>query len=156
VSLTEDLARAQTIFIDTAVVIYHVEAHPVFGELAREAVHTFRSGDVRAFTSAMTLVEVLPKPVAAGREDVVATFLDFLLHTRNLALLEVTVAMAVKAGRLRGQYRGLRAADAVQLAAAILAGARAFVTNDAGLKKVRETRVVLLSDCLPSSAPPKP
>jgi predicted nucleic acid-binding protein len=156
VSLTEDLTRARIIFVDTAVVIYHVEAHPVFGELAREAVHTFRSGDVRAFTSAMTLVEVLPKPVSAGREDVAATFLEFLLHTRNLALLEVTVAMAEKAGRLRGQYRGLRSADAVQLAAAILAGVQAFVTNDTGLRKIRELKIILLSDYLPSPATGRP
>jgi hypothetical protein len=37
VSLAEDLAQFQSLFIDTAVVIYHIEAHPTFGPLAREA-----------------------------------------------------------------------------------------------------------------------
>lgn len=147
-SLADDLREAQVIFVDTAVVIYHIEGHVLFGPLAREAIGTLRSGAVRAFTSVMTLVEVLPKPVAAGSEDRAGRFIHFLQHTRDLELLEISVGIAEKAGRLRGTYPGLRAADAVQLAAGILAGARVFLTNDGGLRRIREIRVLLLSDYL--------
>ena len=147
-SLAEDLRRFRSIFIDTAVVIYHIEAHPAFGPLAREVVSSFRSGAARAYTSVMTLVEVLPKPVAAGNEELARKFLDFLAHTLNLELLEISTDIAEKAGRLRAKYAGLRAADAVQLATAIRAGADAFVTNDVGLKRMREIQIIVLRDYL--------
>jgi hypothetical protein len=41
VTLTEELARINTIFIDTAPVIYFIEAHPQFGRLVKEVVTSF-------------------------------------------------------------------------------------------------------------------
>ena len=40
-TLSEYLALINTIFIDTAPVIYFIEAHPQFGPLAKEAVIIF-------------------------------------------------------------------------------------------------------------------
>jgi len=146
VSLADDLRECRSLFIDTAVVIYHIEAHPKFGPLAREVVRRFRPGEARAFTSVVTLAEVLPKPVAAENEELAGKFLYFFSHTRNLDLLEITAGIAELAGRLRAKYRALRTADAIQIAAATRVGADAFVTNDQKLKQVEELRVLLLSD----------
>ncbi|HUT37048.1 MAG TPA: PIN domain-containing protein [Planctomycetota bacterium] len=145
-SLADELRQCRSLFIDTAVVIYHIEAHPKFGPLAREVVRRFCPGEAHAFTSVVTLVEVLPKPVAAGNEELAGKFLDFLSHTRNLDLLEITAGIAEDAGRLRAKYRALRAADAIQVAAAIRVAADALVTNDQKLKQIEELRVLLLSD----------
>jgi hypothetical protein len=44
VTLSEELIRIKSIFIDTAPIIYYMEAHPQFGPLARfienEEMHT--------------------------------------------------------------------------------------------------------------------
>jgi len=122
------------------------KAHPKFGPLARQVVHRFSPGEARAFTSVVTLTEVLPKPVAAGNEALAGKFLDFLSHTRNLDLIEITTGIAEQAGRLRAKYRALRAADAIQVAAAIRAGSDTFISNDQRLKQVNELRVLLLAD----------
>ncbi len=47
-NLSEELNRINTLFIDTAPVIYfiEVEAHPQFGPLAKEVVNTFQSGSI--------------------------------------------------------------------------------------------------------------
>ena len=62
-TLPEKLAQHTTIFIDTAPIIYYIEAHPQFGALAKDVVDAFQSGTLRAFSSVITLAEVLPKPV---------------------------------------------------------------------------------------------
>lgn len=40
----------------------------------------------------------------------------------------------------------LRTPDALQIAAALVAGCEAFLTNDAGLKRVTELRVLVLDE----------
>jgi predicted nucleic acid-binding protein len=52
---------------------------------------------------------------------------------------------------LRGRYPILRALDAVQLAAALDAGADAFLANDKKLQRVKEIKVLVLADYLPAS-----
>jgi hypothetical protein len=63
VTLSEELTRIDSIFIDTAPIIYYIEAHPQFGPLVKEVVSAFQSGNLNAYSSVMTLVEVLPKPI---------------------------------------------------------------------------------------------
>jgi predicted nucleic acid-binding protein len=133
VTLSEELIRIKSIFIDTAPIIYYMEAHPQFGPLAREVVSAFQSGDLNAFSSVITLAEVLPKPVERGDEKLARQFAEFLKHGRNLTLIEISEGTAEAAGYLRGRYSFLKTVDAIQLAAAIEVGAEAFLTNDAKL-----------------------
>ena len=44
-TLSEELIRINSIFIDTAPIIYYIEAHPQFGALAKEVVSAFQSGN---------------------------------------------------------------------------------------------------------------
>jgi predicted nucleic acid-binding protein len=90
VTLSEELIRIKSIFIDTAPIIYYMEAHPQFGPLAREVVSAFQSGDLSAYSSVITLAEVLPKPVGRGDEKLARQFAGFLKHGRNLTLIEIS------------------------------------------------------------------
>ena len=67
-TLSQELIQIKSIFIDTAPVIYYIEAHFQFGPLAREVVNTFQSGRLNAYSSVIILAEVLPKPVERGDE----------------------------------------------------------------------------------------
>lgn len=147
-TLSKELSRVNTLFIDTPPVIYYIEAHPQFGPLVKEIVDLFQSGGVAAFSSVLTLTEVLSKPIEAGDEDLARKFAEFLKYGKNLGLIEISVDVAERAGRLRGQYPDLRTVDAVQISAAIGVGADAFVTNDKKLKRIRELNVIVLSDYL--------
>ena len=124
-SLADEFNQISTIFIDTAPIIYYVEAHPRFGLLAKEVVDSFQSGRLSAFSSVITLAEVLPKPIEAGDEK-----------------------LAKKFGRLRGKYSDLRSMDAIQLSVAIDVGVDAFLTNDKTLAKLKEINVLILKDYL--------
>ena len=147
-TLLQELARVSTIFLDTAPVIYYIEAHPRFGPLAREVVTAFQSERVKAFSSVMTLAEVVAKPVELGDEKLARKFAEFLKAGRNLTLVEISASIAERAGRLRGRYPPLRTIDAVQIAAALYVGADAFITNDVKLRRIREVRILILKDHL--------
>ena len=50
-TLSEELPLIDSIFIDTAPVIYYIEAHPQFGPLVKEVVNAFQSGNLIAYSS---------------------------------------------------------------------------------------------------------
>ena len=147
-TLADELSQISTIFIDTAPIIYYIEAHPQFGPLAKEVVDSFQSEKINAFSSVITLTEVLPKPIEAGDEKLARKFADFLQYGKKLDLIEISAAIAERAGRLRGQYPDLRALDAIQLSTALDVGADAFLTNDKKLKQVKEIKVMVLKEYL--------
>jgi predicted nucleic acid-binding protein len=148
VTLSEELVRINSIFIDTAPIIYYIEAHPQFGPLAKEVVIAFQSGNLKAYCSVITLAEVLVKPVERGDEKLVRTFAEFLKNGRNLTMIEISEGTAETAGRLRGRYTFLKTVDAIQLAAALEVGVGAFLTNDVKLQQINELKVIILKDHL--------
>jgi predicted nucleic acid-binding protein len=99
VTLSEELARINSIFIDTAPVIYFIEAHPEFGPLAKEVVNTFQTGNTAAYSSVLTLTEVLPKPIESGNEKLARKFSEFLKHGKHLTMLEISESIAEAAGK---------------------------------------------------------
>jgi len=147
-NLSDELDQLQTVFIDTAPIIYYIEAHPQFGPLAKEIVDSFRSGKLIALSSVITLVEVLPKPIERGNDELARKFSKFLKTGKNIKLLDISADIAELAGRLRGQYKSLRALDAIQIAASISAGAGAFITNDVKLRQIKEVKSIILKDFL--------
>lgn len=147
-TLSEEFGQLNTIFIDTAPVIYYIEANYQFGPLAKKVVDSFQFGNLSAFSSVITLAEVLPKPIEVGDERLAMKFAEFLKHGKNLTLIEITESIAERAGRLRVKYSALRLIDTIQISAAIDAGADAFITNDKKLKQIKEIKIMVLSDYL--------
>jgi predicted nucleic acid-binding protein len=96
-------------------------------------------------TSIITLIEVCVHPQRHGRADLVESYERALLHSQQLRTLAVDAALARRAVQLRASY-DIHVPDALQLAAALEAGATAFITNDRRLAKVEELNVLLLMD----------
>jgi len=118
------------IFWDTNLFIYLFED---FGEFSSQ-VATLRSrmltrGD-ELFTSAVTLGEILVKPMQKSDTKAVAYYQKLL--TTTAAVLPFEEKAAVVYARLRGD-RSLRPPDAMQLACAASAGVDLFITNEARL-----------------------
>ena len=118
------------VFWDTNLFIYLFED---FGGFTSQ-VATLRSrmltrGD-ELFTSAVTLGEILVKPMQKGDTKAVAYYQKLL--TTTAAVLPFEEKAAVVYARLRGD-RALRPPDAIQLACAASAGVDLFITNDARL-----------------------
>jgi hypothetical protein len=62
-----------------------------------------------AFSSVITLTEVLSKPFEARDEKLASKFANFLKHGKNLSLIEISTSIAERAGILRGRYPDIKA-----------------------------------------------
>jgi predicted nucleic acid-binding protein len=114
---------------DADVLIYAaVPGHPL-GRRVRALLpeEPLEATDVPAGVGSMLLIpELLTKPTRTGADDEVAVLSGLL---SRLELLPVDGATATLAVTLGAAY-GLRAADAVHLAAAVGVGADRFITNN--------------------------
>ncbi|GMT49396.1 MAG: motility twitching protein PilT [bacterium] len=147
-TLSDELQNINTIFIDTAPIIYYIEDHQDFAPLMTQIVNDFQSNALIAYSSVITLTEVLPKPIQKNQNELATKFSEFLKKGKNFNLIEISENIAERAGRLRGKYLNLKALDAIQLASAISLEVDAFLTNDKKLKQVNEIKVLLLKDYL--------
>jgi predicted nucleic acid-binding protein len=146
--LSEVLGPIKTIFLDTAPIIYFIEAHDQFGPLVKQVVEFMNENRIQAFTSVLTLSEVLPKPVETGNDELTEKFKAYLKNGPNLTLLPITDIIGETAGVLRGKYPHLKTVDAVQIATALDAEAEAFLTNDKKLSVIKEIKILVLSEYL--------
>ena len=147
-TLQEAIGKIDSIFIDTAPFIYFIEAHPQYGPLVRDIINTIDKKKTRIFSSVITIAEVLPKPIQLGKKELASKFVEFLKKGENLTLISISVEIAERAGQLRGKYPKLKALDAIQLAAALVNKADAFLTNDVNLKQITEIKILVLKDFL--------
>lgn len=112
---------------DSDVVIYAaIVGHPL-GRRIRDLILQDADGSSRAIGSVLLLPEVMAKPIREN-ESVALTELGLLLA--RVHLLPVDHATAELATTLAATYR-LKAADAIHLATAVMAGADRFITNNA-------------------------
>jgi predicted nucleic acid-binding protein len=147
-TLADELSELDTVFMDTAPIIYHIEAHSVFGALSKEIFDFCQNGKLSVFSSVITLAEVLPKPVEIGNNKLARKFAEFLRYGKNIRLIEISANVAEKAGKLRGKYSSLKTMDALQIAASLDTGADALITNDVKFKQISEIKAIVLKDYL--------
>lgn len=133
---------SKLIAIDSNVFIYHYQAHPEYSPLTFKIFKDLERKNSKIVTSIITLVEVL----GYKQSPEIIKQLEQVFDTAiGLSLVELNQSIATDAARIRRDY-SLKLADAVQLATAMYAKAKVFITNDAGLKKFKELKVVLLNE----------
>ena len=131
------------VFLDTAPVVYYVEAHPTFGEIARTAFTAIGDKQIQAIVSPVTLAECIALPIRLGQLDVQKIYKNLLTNTDGISMVDIDAAIGEQAAELRIRY-GFKLPDALQVATAIAFGCDAFLTNDAALKRVKELRTIVL------------
>lgn len=131
--------------IDTSIFIYHLEASLRYAVVAGVALSTLADGAYTGITSALTLMELLVKPLQLGRPEVADEYELLLAGFPNLTIADIDRPSARRASELRATYR-LRPADAIQVGTSLRHGARAFLTNDHDLRRINELDVILLED----------
>lgn len=133
---------------DTAPLIYFIEEHETFGNITDEIFKIIRDEDnYYAFSSVITLTEVLTQPLKEAKKDIVEKYRQFLLNSNNFIVYSVDSIIAEKAAKLRASY-GIKTPDAIQLAVGIENDGTLFITNDENLKKVKEIEIMVLKDYL--------
>jgi predicted nucleic acid-binding protein len=121
------------IFWDTNLFIYLLEASPGFGTSVRDLRQRMLLRNDRLFTSAMTVGEVLVKPLSSGQRSLAERYRAFF-SAPELTISSFGIDAAEAYAGIR-QDRTIGPADAIQLACAAAAEVDLFITNDSRLSR---------------------
>ncbi|MDP1714202.1 MAG: PIN domain-containing protein [Anaerolineales bacterium] len=142
------LASAKVIGLDTSIFIYFLEPNPRYAPLAQITIKGIEEGKWQGVTSTITLMEITVRPWQLGREMVAREYEAILVHFPNLSIVDVDRNVARTAAQLRARYN-VSPPDALQVAASVSFGAKAFLTNDKRLSRLQELiDVIVLDDFL--------
>lgn len=130
--------------MDTAVFIYFIEEHPRFLPHLLPLFIDADEGTRTLVTSALTLLEVLVVPYRAGDHVLADRYERLLTKSRGIRVIDLTPEQLRTAAQLRA-VTGVKVPDALQLAAALSAGCKTFVTNDRRLPSIPGLRIIQLS-----------
>ena len=128
-TLERSLPAGERFVADSSTLLAYLNGNEPASPVAALVMDEFvRSGRNRALISAITVTEVLVRPMQTS-PSVTLTAEDFLSFFPNLSTHPLDHATAREAARIRAAS-GLKTPDAVVLATAVVAGVRIVVAND--------------------------
>lgn len=134
--------QGKTVGLDTAPLIYFIEENSTYLEATTLFFEAMDKGDFTVVTSTVTLLEALVQPLRSNNTALASEYQDILLNSK-LMNVEVSSAIAEQAARLRAAYN-IRTPDAIQISAALNAGATYFFTNDIRLPEIPSIQILSL------------
>ncbi|MDP2641275.1 MAG: PIN domain-containing protein [Candidatus Yanofskybacteria bacterium] len=134
----------EKIGLDTSFWVYFLEENPEYLRKTRSLVDAIEAGRVEAVFSSIGLIEILTGPKRSGNFALARRYRELFAHFPNLSIWGMHERIVEIASGLRAQY-GIATPDAIHIATAIDFGASRFITNDKGLRRVKEISVELLS-----------
>ncbi|MCS7065706.1 MAG: PIN domain-containing protein [Fimbriimonadales bacterium] len=150
-TLNELVTSLSRVFLDTPPIIYYVEGTERYKTVTAYFFDAIQAGHLEAVTSPITLAECLVLPLRQGNVQLAHQFVQAILMGTNTQYVPIGVDEALLAAEFRVRYN-LALTDAFQVAVAVAAGCDAFLTNDKGLKRIREVSVRVLDDLCESEA----
>lgn len=131
--------------VDTVAFVYFIEEAPRFLPHVQALFQEAAAGRRRLVTSALTLLEVLVVPYRAGDSALAEKYEALLTRSRGLQTIALSTDQLRAAAQLRA-VTGLKTPDALQIAAALSAGCKTFVTNDRRIPAIPGLRVLQIAD----------
>jgi len=132
--------QGKTVGLDTAPLIYFIEENPTYIATVKLFFEAMDRDDFWVVTSTITLLEVLVHPLRSNNKKLATEYRDILLNSK-LMTLEVSSAIAEQAAELRAAHN-IRTPDAIQISAALNAGATHFFTNDIKLPAIPSIKIL--------------
>lgn len=135
-------------FVDTAPFIYFIEKdnnNPQYFERVKEFFRSGYDSDRKFVSSVITVEEYFVFPYRNKIYSLIETF-NRLVDITKMELVEIDQETAKKAAQIRAEYKGFKAMDALQLAAACRSGCDLFLTNDKQLRQFTEIRCITVDE----------
>ena len=136
------------VFVDTAPFIYFIEKdsnNPQYHEKVKMFFKDGYDNDKKFVSSVITMEEYFVYPYRNKEYSFIDMF-DRLVKTTNMEIIEISREIAKKAAKIRAEYKGFKAMDALQLAAACLSGCELFLTNDKQLRQFKEIKCLTVEE----------
>ncbi len=145
--LLSDLGEGP-VALDTSIFVYFMEEHPLYLPLVDPLFEAMDAGQLEAVTSSLTLLEVLVIPFRFANATLIEQYETLLTRSEGLRLIDLDRDLLRSVAQIRAVTRA-KTPDAIQLAAAVAAGCRVFLTNDSRIPALPGLRRLLLEDYLP-------
>lgn len=142
------IPSSATVYLDTSVIIYTVEANPNYYSLLQPLWLKFQTGEIELITSELTLMEALVLPMKNANTALLSDYEQLLLYS-EIQLVPITQSVLRNAANLRATTN-LKTPDAIHAATSLSEGCTLFLTNDSGFRNVLNLSVVILSEVLAS------
>jgi predicted nucleic acid-binding protein len=133
-----DSLLGRRVYIDTNVFIFAVESPNPWTAILADFFAAIDDRAVYAFTSELTLAEVLAKPLAATATGLVAKYDQMLAENSVVGVMPISRAVLRSSAELQAQL-GLKLADSIHLATAKHVTCDFVLTNDEKLGRKIET-----------------
>ena len=136
-----DLGRGP-VALDSSIFIYFIEEDVQLLPVLEPIFLAIANGDLAAATSGLTLLEVLVQPLRANLPALAEEYEQILTRSPGIRLVPLDLRLLRAAAHLRAATQ-MKTPDAIQLAAALIAGCTAFLTNDHRIPAVPGMRILL-------------
>lgn len=100
---------------------------------------------MRAQTSALSIYQLLTQPYREGQSELAERALRYLRGHAGLEIVPVTAAVARQAAEVQASLGG-EAERSIQVATALLGGARAYVAHKTALRRIAGMEIISLDD----------
>ena len=127
--LQTQLSQYRALFLDTMLLIYLLEEHPRYADLADIVMQSIENGTSNGLTSTLTIAELLTEPAQAGNDKALRDYELYLTNFPNLSIVPLSIDLARQAARVRASTK-LKMPDAIQIATALEVGADVIIGND--------------------------
>jgi len=91
VNLYSALQGVNTIFLDTAPIIYFIENHPQFADIVEVFIEQLDQGNLQGIISPVTVAECLVNPFKEQDQKLQQDFVDFMLRQQSILMKETDV-----------------------------------------------------------------
>lgn len=136
------------VYLDANVLIYAMETDGEEGMLARRWLMQVDQGKIIGVTSELTIVEVLPQPIAKSNGRLLDGYRRLFTSIPTLTMVPVSSAILFRAAELRAELKS-ETPDAIHIATALDAGCNGFLTNDDRMRLPAEMRPLRLAGVMP-------
>lgn len=118
------------IYLDANAFIVAYESGGEIAGALKQVFGLIESQNVEAFTSNLTLAEVLVGPYRDGDDELAAAYVNAISSKEAFRVVPIEREILVRAARLRADRRSLKLPDAIHLATAELCDCGILVSND--------------------------
>jgi len=140
-----ELENVKRLYVDSAPLIYYVEENAAYLDKMRKIIRIIDQTDLLAYSSVLTLAEVLVLPLKQRDQQLVQAYREILLSGDDYELIAVTPEIAVSAAEIRARY-GLGTPDSLHVASAVATHCDAMLTNDRDMMRIQEFPILLLDE----------
>ncbi len=130
------------VYLDSNIIIYVIENHPVFGAQARSRLARIRAGGDEVAASDASRLECLVLPYRNNDLLLLASYATFF-NNLGANVYSVTAAACERGAQIQAAHR-FKGVDSLHLALAVENGCGLFLTADAQLARFPDVPVEIL------------